>query len=156
VIAIELCHAHANTGRNCFFFSYPGLSSIRCVSLRSNNCSVSGWYPGLFWTTDPLTVEDSVIAENTGTYLTGESVVTFTRCHFDTFEYSADGGSAIPTVDCVTDGPLFAGLPAPCHLASSTFSRPTASFTPALRRMFGSARIERIGFLGLQLLLPWL
>jgi hypothetical protein len=83
-VTFQLCDTRLNTGPSCFGFRNVANIAIRCLSVRSNDCTRSGGTTGLFYSESDVTISDSAIVENTVNYLTvGESsTVIFSRCHF--------------------------------------------------------------------------
>jgi hypothetical protein len=99
-LVCEFYEIRSNTGTNCILLrlslSEGTVSSIRCLSIRSNVCTGSGSYIGLFSLDVAVTVRDSLIAGNTCDYFvhseTSASGMTFASCHFDSFAFSTTGG----------------------------------------------------------------
>jgi hypothetical protein len=82
----EFCEIQFNNGTNCILISAGNVSSIRCMSLRSNVCTGQADAIGLFYANVPMTVRDSVITGNTYTYFVHAiSRLTFVNCHLDSF-----------------------------------------------------------------------
>jgi hypothetical protein len=111
----EFCEIQSNNGTNCILFYGGTVSSIRCLSVRSNVCTGSAAYGGLFWANVPVTVADSLITGNTyGYFLDGgasTATMTFANCHFDSFTFPTTGGGWVTTADCLTDAASVSFIP---------------------------------------------
>jgi hypothetical protein len=94
-ISFEFCEIHANTGPGCILINGGSISSIRCLSVRSNLCTGTDSYRGLFYTDTPITIRDSIISGNNVTYVAnGGSTITFANCHLDSFILDTTGHGA--------------------------------------------------------------
>jgi hypothetical protein len=81
-LIFEFCEIESNQGQNCILFYFQTLPRIRCLAVRSNICSGSDFFVGLFYAQAAFTIEDSVITGNTVNYLVDSpSTATFRNCH---------------------------------------------------------------------------
>jgi hypothetical protein len=100
---LEFSTFSRNTGPGGFFFSHElGRMDIRCIAVRSNNCTgtSSSSLDGLFRDIAPQIrlINDSLIVNNSATYLVGNSGYTFVNCFFDT--WIMPGREIFETVNC--------------------------------------------------------
>jgi hypothetical protein len=141
----EFCEIQFNNGTNCIDISRGSVSSIRCLSLRSNVCTGMSDRMGLVYADAPITVRDSVLAGNTYTYFVHTtSRITFANCYLDSFTL-ATTGSPITTADCLT-GQADARVPGCSATLSLTFPASGTATTPFTRdiRPYLSSRNNRI------------
>jgi hypothetical protein len=103
-LQLEFCEIRSNTGQGVILFDEVTVSSIRCLSVRSNTCRGYEYWRGMFSrhsAADMKPIRDSVIAENSIDYLVGGSgTFTFQNCYFDIFSHSGYGADFV-TLECI-------------------------------------------------------
>jgi hypothetical protein len=144
----EFVEIRENSGTNCIIFMGGSVSSFRCLSMRSNNCSrASPKNPDLsqsvFFISVSFTIADSLFAGNTApNFIITAATVQFKNCHFDDFVLPVSGGGALATIDCMTGGAAM--RVAPACATRTVAATVTGFFTQPLP--FGSAGRRRVIF----------
>jgi hypothetical protein len=128
-IALEFSEFRLNGGTNCIVVMGGTVSSIRCLSVRSNRCTTPSEWNGIFGAAVSMTVSDSALTGNTyDCFLFGAGTVTFANCYLDTFTLPTTSGGGFVTTGCLTDLPN-ASWVAGCAMTRTTARSPTPAFS---------------------------
>jgi hypothetical protein len=141
---LEFSRFDSNTGPGGLLFgSSITASHIRCLAVRSNACVGTSSFDGLFRTEGalPLTIDGTVIKNNTVLYFVGTSGFTFSNCYFDAFDLPVKGTAAFGMLDCEMICTEL--LVAPVCVSGTPMSCPARSSTPSMvfcQTIFDSGR----------------